>query len=139
MTKKKELTENQKLFLHYLFDEETMGDVKKAKQLAGYSENTSVTNVVDSLADEILEYAKRHFASNTSKALFGVLSVLTDPSQAGAMNRLKAANEIFNRAGLKEKEESVKLPENGIVILPAKNSNIKVEVNGTEEQDDNEG
>lgn len=135
--KKRELTERQQAFLDHLFSEETMGNAKLAKQLAGYSDNVSVAYIVDSLADEIIEKAKRSFASNASKAMFGVLSVLTDPAQAGAMNKLKAANEILNRAGIKEKpdDNTTKLPENGIVILPAKNNTIKLEVtsNNTDE------
>lgn len=138
--KEKELTERQKLFLHYLFDEETMGNAREAKRLAGYSENVSVTQVIDALSDEIIEYAKRRFASNASKAMFGVLSVLNEPAQAGAMNKLKAANEILNRAGIKEKSEQqeVKIPENGIVILPAKNQNLKLEITNNKPDNDSD-
>lgn len=136
--KKKELTEKQQAFLRHLFSDETMGNAKEAKKLAGYSDNVSVSEVINPLTDEIIEEAKKHFASNASKAMFGVLSVLIDPAQAGAMNKLKAANEILNRAGIKEKPDSgeTKLPENGIVILPAKNSSVKIEVNNSDDDND---
>ena len=46
--KKRELTERQKTFLEVLFDEAN-GDVKQAKLLAGYSEHSSTTDIVNSL------------------------------------------------------------------------------------------
>ena len=49
----RQLTERQQKFLSILFDE-AGGDVVTAKKLAGYSDATSTTEVVNSMKEEIL-------------------------------------------------------------------------------------
>lgn len=119
--KKKQLTELQVRFLDVLF-EEAQGDLSRAKELAGYSPNTSVSEIVASLSDEIAERALKSLAGGAAEAFFGLLSVLRSPNQLGASNKLKAASQILDRAGIVKKTETIdlKVPETGIVILPAK-------------------
>ena len=134
MEKKRELTDQQKLFLEALFSEELRGDLKKAKEVAGYAEGTPVAYLLETLQDEILDRAKKTLTLNTSKAVYGLIDVLQNGATLGAMNKLKAAKDILNLAGLvaKEKDEGVKAPESGVIILPAKNVKITI----TEELDD---
>ena len=49
MKKQRELTDRQHKFLDVLFDK-AHGDVVQAKLLAGYSEHTSTSEIVNSLA-----------------------------------------------------------------------------------------
>ena len=58
-TKKKILTEKQELFLEFLCGE-AKGDIRSAMNLAGYSENTKVSEVVSSLKDEIVDLSLIH-------------------------------------------------------------------------------
>lgn len=60
------MTEKQAKFLEVLF-EEAEGDLLKAKRLAGYSENTSVREVVKNLEDEILDLSKKYLATRAPK------------------------------------------------------------------------
>ena len=50
----KNLTAKQDKFLSVLFDEAD-GDVVKAKLIAGYSENTSTTEIIRGLKEEVIE------------------------------------------------------------------------------------
>src|SRR5690606_24455748 len=101
---------------------EAEGNLSRAKELAGYSDNTSTSEIVASLSDEIAEQALRSLAGQSAEAMYGLLSVLRQPNQLGAANRLKAAAQILDRAGIVKKNETIdlKVPETGIVILPAK-------------------
>lgn len=119
--KPRELTEMQKAFLSFLF-EEAEGDVRRAMDLAGYSKSTRVSEVTNSLAEEISELSLKSLSSSSAQAVLSLLSVLRTPHQNGAANRLKAAQQILDRAGVQKKTDSIdlKIPENGIVILPAK-------------------
>ena len=54
------LTAKQNKFLSVLFDEAD-GDVVKAKLLAGYSENTSTTEIIRGLKEEVIEAMQKSF------------------------------------------------------------------------------
>lgn len=136
MSKERELNDQQKAFLDALFTEECQGNIRKAMNIAGYSENTSVAQVVNHLHKEITELAKRVMAASTVEATMGVLGVLRDGNQMGAANKLKAAESILNRAGVteqKEKEDiNLKVPSGGLFILPAKSAPVDPELPETE-------
>lgn len=121
MEKKKELTDNQKLFLDVLF-EEAGGDPNVAKKLAGYSETSSTSAIVSALSEEIVERSFKYLAGSAPRAIQELLGIMNKPDQKGAMTKLKAVSEILNRAGVKERtgDINIKLPESGIAILPAK-------------------
>lgn len=120
--KTRELTDMQKAFLGYLVNE-AGGDLKLAKQMAGYSDNTTVPEIVEALSDEIVDVTIKNLSANAPKAMMALLEVLRDPSSFGASNKIKAATEILNRAGAAKRTEgdvNLRLPEGGVVILPAK-------------------
>lgn len=123
MTEKKTkvLTEMQEKFLDFLFDE-AKGNFKVAKAMAGYAESVPVRTIVRSLKNEIYELAMEKIASAAPEAAYELANLVTDPGQANAVVKMKAAQEVLNRAGIQTKTEDVKLniPTGGLVILPAK-------------------
>lgn len=118
----KVLTEKQEAFLEALLGE-ARGDIRRAMDLAGYSENTKVKEVVGPLKEEITERAAMMLAMNAPKAAFGMVNVLDDPTALGARNQINAAKEILDRTGLVKKEQvEVKATGGGMFILPPKNN-----------------
>jgi transposase len=60
------LTEKQQKLLAVLFDE-AGGDIVAAKKIAGYSDATSSTEIINSLKDEILDATSAYMARNAPK------------------------------------------------------------------------
>lgn len=125
----KKLTEMQESFLSFLFGE-AEGNVRQAMELAGYSRTTKPSDVLPSLSDEISSRAAKHLSAASARAVFSLISVLDSPHQNGAGNRIKAASQILDRAGIVKKAEEInlKIPEQGIVILPAKSGQTAAQV-----------
>ena len=89
--------------------------------MAGYSPNTRISEVVGPLRDEIVNRASDLLAMNAPRATFSMIDVLHDPGAMGARNAVAAATQILDRAGLVKKEQvEIKGPEGGIFILPPK-------------------
>ena len=125
---KKELTDMQKAFVEALFSDEAKGNPTIAKKMAGYADSIKSNYLLSSLSDEIIDAAKKYLGANSAKAVFAVLDTMQNGHEAGSAVRLKAATEILQRAGVKEKEDQmIGIPESGLVILPAKKINIKME------------
>lgn len=127
MTKKKrELTDLQKRLLTALADPENKGNIRHCMRLAGYNDNTQVSDVLDSLHEEMVEVANRMLASGSVRAALELIGVFDDPNEMGVRNKLTAAKEILDRAGVKSKENDGNVTVNtnggGIIILPAKGS-----------------
>lgn len=128
---KREFTELQQRFLDALMDPENRGDIRKAMRQAGYNDSTKTSQVIESLADEIIERSKKILASGSIRASLELLGVLDDPDSVGTKNKLEAVKQILDRAGvMKEKGDAnvnIGGAQGGIVILPMKGSgNIKV-------------
>lgn len=115
---KRQLTENQKLFLEYLFGE-AAGDTVKAKRLAGYSDNYPTSAVVESLKEEIIEHTKLYLSGRGAKAAIKIVGIIDDPTSLGAKEALAAARDVLDRIGV-VKTEKIDLGANGIFILPSK-------------------
>ena len=116
----KKLTEMQEAFLEALTGP-ARGNIREAMNMAGYSANTRINEVVGPLREHIIERSSMMLAMNAPKAVFGVLNTLDDPSAMGARNAVAAAREILDRTGLVKKEQvEVKGPEGGIFIMPPK-------------------
>ena len=118
----RQLTENQIKFLEVLFDE-AGGDVVKAKKLAGYSENTPTRLIVDSLKDEIFEGTKTYMSRIGPKAAVAFGQALMDPTELGVKEKMQAAKEILDRAGVVKTERVEVQSSGGLFILPPKESN----------------
>lgn len=115
----RQLTENQIKFLEVLFDE-AEGDVVKAKKLAGYSENTPTRLIVDALKDEIFDATKTYMSRIGPKAAVAFGSALMDPTQLGVKEKMHAAKEVLDRAGVVKTERVQVESSGGLFILPPK-------------------
>ncbi len=117
-----ELTSKQETFLEALTGE-ARGNIRDAMRAAGYSDNTRVNEVVGPLKEQIIERSSLLLAMNAPRATFSMVDVLIDPGALGARNAVSAAAQILDRAGIVKKEQlEVTGPDNGIFILPPKQS-----------------
>ena len=117
---KRTLTENQQRFLEVLFDE-AAGDVVRAKQLAGYSDNTPTRLITEALKDEIAEATRTYFSRIAPKAAVAISNALNDPTELGIKDKMAAAKDLLDRAGLGKVEKvDVSSSSWGIFYLPPK-------------------
>ena len=114
------LTEKQQKFLDVLFDE-AGGDVVQAKKLAGYGEQSSTTAIVESLKDEIGDRTRSYFARTAPKAAMAMVGALYDPTELGIRDKMSAAKDLLDRAGLGKVDKiDVGSSSGGVFILPSK-------------------
>ena len=114
------LTEKQQKFLDVLFDE-AGGDVVAAKRLAGYGPASSTTAIVESLKDEIADRTRTFFARVAPKAAMSMVGALYDPTELGIKEKMVAAKDLLDRAGLGKVEKvDVTSSSGGIFYLPPK-------------------
>ena len=113
------LTERQQRFLEVLFDD-AGGDVVQAKKLAGYGDNSSTTAIVEALKDEIAEKTRTYFARTAPKAAFALMGALQDPTQLGIKEKMIAAKDVLDRAGLGKVDKVDVTSGGGIFYLPPK-------------------
>lgn len=116
----KEFTELQKKFLDVLFSSQCRGDLSKAKRLAGYSDNTALSEVVKGLEDEIIERARAYLARHTAKAVVELMDVVNNPIKLGNATKITAIKEVLDRSGLVKPEKAIVDTSGGVLILPAK-------------------
>ena len=119
-TMARKLTENQARFLEVLF-EEAGGDVVQAKKLAGYNAGSSTSSIVESLKDEIFDATKTYMSRVGPKAAVAYASALDDPTQLGIKEKMMAAGQILDRAGVVKTERVAVESTGGLFILPPKN------------------
>jgi hypothetical protein len=113
------LNEKQQLFMQVLFDE-AQGDVVQAKKLAGYSDGTATRVVIEGLKDEIFEATKTYMSRLGPKAAVAYGSALMDPTQLGIKEKMAAAGQILDRAGVVKTEKVNVESSGGLFILPPK-------------------
>lgn len=119
--KKRELTDQQQLFLDAMFGE-AEGDPKRAGELAGYGP-TSYPTVVKNLKEEIVERAEHVLAMYAVRAAHKLGRSLDDgATEPGANIKLQAAEKILDRVGLSKKDRLEISGGSGsmLFILPAK-------------------
>ena len=126
--KKRELNEQQQKFLDALAHE-AKGNIKQALAIAGYAE-TSQSNIVSSLKDEIVEVATKILAKSAPMASQKLVEILMsdDPiPQVGA--KLQAAQTLLDRVGVakRDKLDVTHTATSGIFILPDKEKVINIE------------
>ncbi len=115
----RELTEKQAKFLEVLF-EQAGGDVVRAKELAGYSENSPTSEIIKGLKDEIMERTQLYMARNAPRAAMSLVSGMVDPTELGLRDKLSAAKDLLDRVGLVKTEKVQVEATNGLMILPPK-------------------
>ena len=99
-----------------------LGDVVQAKKLAGYNTSSSTSSIVESLKDEIFDATKTYMSRVGPKAAVAYASALDDPTQLGIKEKMMAAGQILDRAGLIKTERVSVESTGGLFILPPKNS-----------------
>ena len=120
-TQKRSLTNTQEKFLDVLFGE-AKGNLKKAGELAGYSEH-SYPKVVRNLKQEIISRAENYLATHSAKAATKLVGMLDEDGTTPHANiRLEAAKQILDRIGIVRKDQiDINMKSlHGIFILPAK-------------------
>lgn len=115
----KQLSEQQQRFLEVLF-EEANGDVAVAKRLAGFSRGYSTKQLTDSLKEEIIAATQHYIATNAPKAAVAMVSGVIDPTQLGLKEKMNAAKDLLDRAGLVKTDKVQVESTGGVVVLPAK-------------------
>ena len=113
------LTEKQNKFLEVLFDEAN-GNAVAAKRLAGYGDSSSTTAIVESLKDEIGEKTRTYFARTAPKAAVAMVGALSDPTELGIKEKMVAAKDLLDRAGLGKVDKVDVTSSGGIFYLPPK-------------------
>ena len=122
-TQEKSLTNTQEKFLDVLFGE-ARGNLKKAGELAGYSEH-SYPKVVRNLKQEIISRAENYLATHSAKAATKMVDMLDeDGTTPHASIRMEAAKQILDRIGIVRKDQiDINMKSlHGIFILPAKDN-----------------
>jgi hypothetical protein len=100
--------------------DEAGGDVTMAKKLAGYSPNTTNTEITNSLKEEILDVTHSYLARNVPKAAMAMVSALYDPTELGIRDKMAAAKELLDRTGLVKTEKMQVEAKGGVMLMPAK-------------------
>jgi|TARA_R100000654_G_scaffold60280_1_gene87130 phage terminase small subunit len=127
--KKRELTTQQSQFLDILF--ENGGNITAAATDAGYSVG-SASWLRKTLADEIVERTKDVLSMNAFKAANRLVATIDNPApERGDDLRLKAAESLLNRVGVKQAEQINHnvTAVHGVVLLPPKK---EVVIEGTD-------
>jgi len=115
----RQLTERQQTFLNVLF-EDGGGDMRTAMRLAGYSDATAISEVTNSLKDEIIDHTQSFLSRNAPRAAMAMVGVVSDPTALGNRDKLAAANQILDRTGLVKTEKVSVEASGGVILLPPK-------------------
>lgn len=126
------MTPKQKLFINALFGE-AQGNYRAAMDIAEYSKNTSINDVLKGCEEEIISSSKNFLAANAPKAAMAIVGVIDDPVEMGTRDKLAAAKDVLDRIGVSKTDKvEVKSPQ-GIFILPRKNDDEDILSDGTNE------
>ena len=115
----RKLTEQQQKVLDVLFDQ-AAGSVAQAKKLAGYSDTTSTTHIVNSLREEILDATQMYMSRNAPRAAVAMVGALMDPTELGIRDKMQAAKELLDRTGLVKTEKMQVETKGGVMLMPPK-------------------
>jgi len=115
----RQLSDRQRKFIDALFTE-AKGNVKDAKIIAGYSPNTSNSEIIKGIKEEVLEATQMFMASNAPKAAFAMVNGLDDPTELGIRDKMSAAKELLDRSGLVKTEKMQVESTGGVMLMPAK-------------------
>jgi membrane carboxypeptidase/penicillin-binding protein PbpC len=88
--------------------------------LAGYGDNSSTTAIVESLKDEIGEKTRTYFARSAPRAAVAMVGALSDPTELGIKEKMVAAKDLLDRAGLGKVDKVDVTSSGGIFYLPPK-------------------
>lgn len=121
-----QLTEKQKKLLELIYEDglpyELIKKANSVKVQAGYSENSSISSILSTLKQEIVDRNLWYMVVDSGQSILALQEVVRTPTKPGSDNIIKAANSILDRTGFGKKEtQEVELKaDKGIVILPPK-------------------
>ena len=115
----KELTEQHKRFLEVLFADAN-GNISAAMRMAGFSEGYSRRSLTNYLKEEIIEATQLYIAMAAPKAAVAMIGAIDDPTELGLKEKMSAAKDLLDRAGLVKTEKVQVESTGGIMVLPAK-------------------
>ena len=115
----KELTEQHNRFLEVLFGE-AQGNINQAMQLAGFSEGYSRRKLTNYIKEEIIEATQMYIAMTAPKAAVAMIQAIDDPTSLGLKEKMSAAKDLLDRAGLVKTDKVQIEATGGVMILPAK-------------------
>lgn len=116
------MTEMQEKFLDLLFSEDPKY-VKKprlAAREAGYSDNTTMPEILDPLMQEIKDRVRAKIDLASIRAQSKIEDILDDPAMIGGKLALEASKDILDRGGFKQAEKVEVKAESPLFILPPK-------------------
>jgi len=116
---KQQLNEQQKKFIEALLGDAN-GSPTKAKKLAGYSDNYPTKELMSALKEHIIEATQLYIAMHAPKAAMAVVGGIADPTELALKEKLNAAKDLLDRAGLVKTDKVQIETPSGIMILPAK-------------------
>ena len=96
------------------------GDVVAAKKLAGYGDNSSTTAIVEALKMKSLKKLGLTLPGLPPKAAVSLMGALQDPTQLGIKEKMIAAKDVLDRAGLGKVDKVDVNSGGGIFYLPPK-------------------
>lgn len=115
----KELSEQHKRFLEVLFTD-AGGNINQAMRMAGFSEGYSRRSLTNYLKEEIIEATQLYIAMAAPKAAVAMINAIDDPTELGLKEKMSAAKDLLDRAGLVKTEKVQVESTGGIMVLPAK-------------------
>ena len=115
----KELTDQHKRFLEVLFTD-AGGNISSAMRMAGFSEGYSRRTLTNYLKEEIIEATQLYIAMAAPKAAVAMIGAIDDPTELGLKEKMSAAKDLLDRAGLVKTEKVQVESTGGIMVLPAK-------------------
>lgn len=115
----KELTEQHKRFLEVLFSD-AGGNINQAMRMAGFSEGYSRRSLTNYLKEEIIEATQLYIAMAAPKAAVAMINAIDDPTELGLKEKMSAAKDLLDRAGLVKTEKVQVESTGGVMVLPAK-------------------
>jgi hypothetical protein len=115
----KELTEQHKRFLEVLFADAN-GNINHAMKMAGFSDGYSRRSLTNYLKEEIIEATQLYIAMAAPKAAVAMINAIDDPTELGLKEKMSAAKDLLDRAGLVKTEKVQVESTGGIMVLPAK-------------------
>ena len=118
-----ELTEKFGVTVYFVKEGGSIGKSSRSSDKTMYGIKTVMAKgFIDNLKEEVIEATQLYIAMNAPRAAMAVVSGIADPTELGLKEKLNAAKDLLDRAGLVKTEKVQVTAPNGIMILPAKDS-----------------
>ena len=79
------------------------------------------SDIIQNIKDEILEATQMFMASNAPRAAMAMVGGIVDPTELGIRDKMSAAKDLLDRAGLVKTEKMQVESTGGVMLLPPKN------------------